>query len=277
MNCALPGPSRSFARRMRWSPSSRPGTRRRARCQGSDRRTTPRRSGSSRSTPRPGSRRRGRQGAKAELGAALESGALDAVIAPSRPSSPGLVWTRLFSERNVCLVRAGHPVAGRSVSLEAFCALPNVVVSPEGRGSAIDEALGRRGLRRRPALRVPSFLVAPWVVAASDLVTTLPARLARRSWRSCRSGSSSRRSHCLTSPSRSGGTSASGRIRPMPGSGGSWRPSLGPSRWPGARERGAGRYPPGSPRGVAPRVSSLVPRTGEQGPPPARSHRRWPR
>jgi len=77
-------------------------------------------------------------------------------------------------------VRVGHPVAGRSLSLEAFCALPHVVVSPEGRGSAIDEALGRRGLRRRPALRVPSFLVAPWVVAGSDLVTTLPARLARR-------------------------------------------------------------------------------------------------
>jgi DNA-binding transcriptional LysR family regulator len=115
-----------------------------------------------------------------ELDGALESGPLDAVIAPRRKSSPGLVWTRLFGERNVCLVRKDHPAVGRTLSLEAYCALPHVVVSPEGRGSAVDEALRRRGLRRRVALRVPSFLFAPLVVAETDLVATTAARVARR-------------------------------------------------------------------------------------------------
>lgn len=117
----------------------------------------------------------------ADLGGELESGRIDAVIAPKRPSAPGLVWSRLFAERNVCLVRDGHPRVGRTLSLERFCDLLHVFVSPEGRPvSVVDEALERRGLSRRIALRVGSFLVAPLVVAESDLIATTASRIAAR-------------------------------------------------------------------------------------------------
>ena len=43
----------------------------------------------------------------------------------------------------------------------------------------VDTALACHGLTRRIALRVPSFLAAPLVVARSDLVATMPRRIAK--------------------------------------------------------------------------------------------------
>ncbi|HWZ92391.1 MAG TPA: LysR substrate-binding domain-containing protein, partial [Polyangiaceae bacterium] len=56
-----------------------------------------------------------------------------------------------------------------------------VLVAPGGApGSIVDTELARRGLRRRVALSVSSFLGAPIVVAETDFICTLPERLARR-------------------------------------------------------------------------------------------------
>jgi DNA-binding transcriptional LysR family regulator len=49
-----------------------------------------------------------------------------------------------------------------------------------GGQSPVDDALAPRGERRRVALRLATFLVAPQVVASSDLIATHPLRLARR-------------------------------------------------------------------------------------------------
>jgi DNA-binding transcriptional LysR family regulator len=112
----------------------------------------------------------------------LESGAVDIAVAPRRRAAAGVVWTRLFADGFVTVARAGHPRVGAGLSLDRFCELPHLVVDPEARPTlgAIDEALARLGRRRRVALRVPAFAVAPLVVADSDLIATLPARLARR-------------------------------------------------------------------------------------------------
>src|SRR6185503_16711527 len=54
-----------------------------------------------------------------------------------------------------------------------------LLIAPSGRGGGIvDEVLASRGLRRRVALVVSHFMVAPLVVARSDLVLTLPMRVA---------------------------------------------------------------------------------------------------
>jgi hypothetical protein len=55
------------------------------------------------------------------------------------------------------------------------------VVAPTGTpGSRVDTVLAERGLRRRIALRVTNFLIAPVVVCETDLVNTMPSRLARQ-------------------------------------------------------------------------------------------------
>jgi DNA-binding transcriptional LysR family regulator len=84
----------------------------------------------------------------------------------------------LFDESYVCVVRAGHPAADEELTLETFTALPHLLVSLSGppRGF-MDDLLAKRGLERRVSMVVDNFLAAPPIIAASDMVATLPRRL----------------------------------------------------------------------------------------------------
>ena len=44
----------------------------------------------------------------------------------------------------------------------------------------VDDKLGNLGLERRVSLSLPQFLVAPFVIAETDLIATLASRVARR-------------------------------------------------------------------------------------------------
>jgi DNA-binding transcriptional LysR family regulator len=86
----------------------------------------------------------------------------------------------LFHEQFICVLRRGHPVLKRKLTLERYAALGHVLISPRGTPTGVvDAVLARRGLSRRVARTVASFLVAPQLVAASDYILTLPARTAR--------------------------------------------------------------------------------------------------
>jgi DNA-binding transcriptional LysR family regulator len=87
---------------------------------------------------------------------------------------------RLFDDRFVCVLREGHPALAGPLTLDAFCALDHALIAPRGRrGGFVDTALARLGRRRRVALCIPHFLAAPIVVAQSDLILTLPERIAK--------------------------------------------------------------------------------------------------
>jgi DNA-binding transcriptional LysR family regulator len=102
------------------------------------------------------------------------------MIGPARDAPPSLRRQLLFSDRLVVMARAKNP-ALKDLTLERYCAASHVLVSPRAhRGGLVDDALRARGFERRVALEVPHFLVAPIVVADSDLLVTLPARLAER-------------------------------------------------------------------------------------------------
>jgi len=112
--------------------------------------------------------------------ALLESGELDVLTGLGTGDLPGLRRRALISDRFACLVRAGHPQLRGRLDLDLYCRLPHVLISPRGdSGSVVDSALEQLGRRRRVALRVPYFLVAPLVVARSDMILTAPAHLAR--------------------------------------------------------------------------------------------------
>jgi DNA-binding transcriptional LysR family regulator len=79
------------------------------------------------------------------------------------------------------IARRGHPLAARSSSIEAYAALNHVLVSPRGDTSgAVDRTLADFGFRRRVSLLVATYLALPAVLAASDLVATVPRRTARQ-------------------------------------------------------------------------------------------------
>jgi DNA-binding transcriptional LysR family regulator len=111
---------------------------------------------------------------------ALESGRIEVAIAPrGTVDGPEIMQQNLFVEDFVVLLRAGHPALEGPWNAEAFAALGHVLVAPRGNpGGPVDTQLAKLGLRRRVAVLTASFASAPHIVAATDLVVTLPRRTA---------------------------------------------------------------------------------------------------
>lgn len=81
----------------------------------------------------------------------------------------------LYDSRYVCVMRRGHPLAARPLTLDAYCAAEHLLVSFSGRPHGFtDQALMTLGRRRRIALTVNQFATAGQVVADTDLLTVLP-------------------------------------------------------------------------------------------------------
>jgi DNA-binding transcriptional LysR family regulator len=111
--------------------------------------------------------------------AMLADDAADLGVGVFDAAPAGFRRQRLYSDTMVCVVRRGHPVLKRGLTLERFRELRHVLITITGEGGGVvDAALAARGLSRRIALRIPSFLAAPLVVARSDLIVTLPRRTA---------------------------------------------------------------------------------------------------
>jgi DNA-binding transcriptional LysR family regulator len=109
----------------------------------------------------------------------LDDGTMDVAVLQGTSAPNGLSSQQLFSDGFTCMIRKGHPqVQGARLSMSRYLSLNHVLVAPGGPGlSFVDAELERRGLTRRIALRVASFLIAPQVVCESDLVSTGPSRL----------------------------------------------------------------------------------------------------
>src|SRR5437762_12750182 len=111
----------------------------------------------------------------------LERGAIDVAAAHLRAVPAHLDSVALLRDSFVLIARRGHPLAAQPLSLEAYAALDHVLVSPRGDTTgAVDRAIADRGLKRRIALLVATYLAVPAVLAASDLVATVPQRTARQ-------------------------------------------------------------------------------------------------
>ena len=85
---------------------------------------------------------------------------------------------RLYSGKYVCVMRRGHPLADKELTLDNYCAANHLLVSFSGRAHGlIDEALSQIHRERRILLTVNQFFTAGRVVANSDLITVLPRHL----------------------------------------------------------------------------------------------------
>ncbi len=117
----------------------------------------------------------------AGLAAELGAGSLDTVIAGGEVEQQlaldrGLMRSLIVSEDFVCILRGGHPMAAtKRLAMDVFLAQSHLMISTGGRDTGVvDDALGKLGQRRRLALTVPHFVGAPVIVAASDLIATVP-------------------------------------------------------------------------------------------------------
>jgi len=95
-------------------------------------------------------------------------------------SLPGSLHHRsLYNDSLVCVLRSDHPRVTDGLSLQRYVSLRHIAVTISGVGeSAVDVALSAQGLTRHVALRVPHFLAGAMLVADSDMILTLPRRLA---------------------------------------------------------------------------------------------------
>src|SRR4051812_48866541 len=112
-----------------------------------------------------------------DIAAALAAGGLDLAIGFLPGLGPPVRRRALFRDPYLCLMRADHPI--HALTKKKFMEASHALVTYRGGHRVIEEALERAGLARRIALRVPHFTVVPMVLERSDLVLTLPARVAR--------------------------------------------------------------------------------------------------
>ena len=112
----------------------------------------------------------------------LKSGHTDLAIFSVRLAPINLRYRQLFTERFLCVARSGHAKLRRKPTLKQYLALDHLLVSQTGPAfnSIVEEALAAQGLKRRIQLYLPNYYVAAQIVAESDLVATMPERLARR-------------------------------------------------------------------------------------------------
>jgi DNA-binding transcriptional LysR family regulator len=124
---------------------------------------------------------------KDSVGTLLEQGAIDIAVGVF-PNLPRQTHCEpLFEERFVGIARQGHPdVQQGTMTLADFsrCSHALTTLRRDTTG-AIDPALNMQGLERRIALTTPHMLVLPFAIAASDLVTALPHRIALRLAAAC--------------------------------------------------------------------------------------------
>jgi DNA-binding transcriptional LysR family regulator len=84
-------------------------------------------------------------------------------------------YHRLFVGDYVCVMRRGHPLAAKPLTLDRFCDARHMLVSFSGRAFGfIDESLTALHRTRRVVLTVNQFFTAGKVVTHSDLLTVLP-------------------------------------------------------------------------------------------------------
>lgn len=87
----------------------------------------------------------------------------------------------LFEERFVGVCSSDNPKISDIVTLEDYLSVSHLLISPydEDMTGWVDTVLERQNLQRHVAIAVPHFLVAPLIVANTNLVVTLAERVAR--------------------------------------------------------------------------------------------------
>ena len=112
----------------------------------------------------------------------LENGEIDFRLGWIREPPAGLRFKTLYRDRLVCLARKDHPLIPRKLTAELFCELPHVrtmVHRQSDSGQVIDHAVEALGKRLDITVLVQEVLTVPYIVASSNLIAAISARLAR--------------------------------------------------------------------------------------------------
>lgn len=120
------------------------------------------------------------QVAPSRLEEALRTGQLDFAIGNLPVLKPLTRYELLFRESYVCMMRKRDGLPEREqLEMDEFLAMSHVLVqSVESSHLQVETAFRSLGVNRKIGLDIPHFSVLPRIVARSDLVATLPLRIA---------------------------------------------------------------------------------------------------
>ncbi|MGG7604826.1 LysR family transcriptional regulator [Massilia sp. BKSP1R2A-1] len=111
----------------------------------------------------------------------MEGGRVDLAIGPFEDISEALYQRQLFRQPYVTMFRKGHPLGRGKVDLARFVTAEHMLVdSHDSPYERINGLLARAGIGPNVRFRVPHFTAVPYMVATSDLVVTVPQKLAER-------------------------------------------------------------------------------------------------
>jgi DNA-binding transcriptional LysR family regulator len=114
-----------------------------------------------------------------DTGRRLEAGDVDLAVGFVPDLEAGFYQQALFHQQYVCLASADHPRLRGGIDLQQFEAEDHAVFSTSGTGHRIiNQEIARQGIKRRIVLNIPNFLGAAFVVEHTDLLMTVPRRLA---------------------------------------------------------------------------------------------------
>jgi DNA-binding transcriptional LysR family regulator len=111
-----------------------------------------------------------------QIAAGLESGEIDLAIGyfPDLKAR-NFFQQRLFTHTFISLVNARHRIKGERMSMDEFLATGHAVIRAEGRSQEIfEQLLLKHRIERRVVLSTPHFMSIPFIIAATDLLVTVP-------------------------------------------------------------------------------------------------------
>jgi len=100
---------------------------------------------------------------------------VDMVIGAMGNMSPVIHSEFLFNPCYVVVMRQGHPLAKKNLTLQEFANAPHLLVSLSGDVTGYtDQVLAQHGLKRRIAMSVNHFSAIPGLIESSDLIAVVP-------------------------------------------------------------------------------------------------------
>ena len=109
----------------------------------------------------------------------LENGHIDLAIGLLPQLETGFYQKHLFNQKYVCLLRKGHEFEHGELSLERFSQAEHIIIEVSGTGHGrVEKLLTNSGVNRIRRLKIPHFISAPYIVAETNLIATVPEKLA---------------------------------------------------------------------------------------------------
>jgi len=114
-----------------------------------------------------------------DLMSEMGAGRIDVAIGAFNDVPDALFQRRLFKQKYVVMMRSGHPMANDIITLKHYLAAEHIVVkSSESPYDRINHDLEKAGVMATVKFSVPHFTAVPYIISASDLLVTVPQKLA---------------------------------------------------------------------------------------------------